>query len=129
MDSQEATRLLRADATLSSVLRPYRNGKDFTARPRNVFLIDFGIMSEAEARRWPILFDIVRDRVKPDRDAKTGRKHREWWWRMERPREQLRDALVGLRRFIVTPETSKHRLFEFLDGDTAPDNSLIVMPT
>ena len=32
-----------------------------------------------------------------------------------------------MKRYIVTPETSKHRLFEFLDGRTAPDNSLVVV--
>ena len=129
VEAQEAKRILEADKRLSAVLKPYRNGKDFTAHPRNVFLIDFGLMSESEARSYPMLFDIVRDRVKPERDAKSNRALRESWWRLERPREQLREALRGLGRYIVTPETSKHRLFDFVGGDTASDNSLIVIPS
>ena len=129
VEGREAGRLLKADPKLSTVLKPYRNGKDFATRPRDVYLIDFGSMSEEQARRYPTIFDIVRDRVKPERDAKSNLGLRELWWRLERPREQLRDALLGLNRYIVTPETSKHRLYEFLPSSTAPDNSLIVVPS
>ncbi|TKC99643.1 class I SAM-dependent DNA methyltransferase [Polyangium fumosum] len=129
IDAREAKRLFQADPRNAAILKPYRNGKDFTTRPRNVFLIDFGAMDESDARGYPVLYDIVRDRVKPERDVKPDRTRRELWWRLARPREFLREALIGLPRYIVTPETSKHRIFEFLDGVTAPDNSLIVMPT
>lgn len=33
------------------------------------------------------------------------------------------------RRFVCTVETSKHRFFQFLDGDLAPDNMLIAIAT
>lgn len=129
VEGQEAERILKAEPKLGEVLKPYRNGKDFTTHPRNVYLIDFGLMSEAQAKRYPTLYDIVRDRVKPERDAKSNAMLREFWWRLERPREQLREALRGLERYIATPETSKHRLYEFLPSTTAPDNSLIVIPS
>jgi hypothetical protein len=129
VEGDEAKRLLAGNDGLSAVLRPYRNGKDITTRPRDVMLIDFGTMEEEAARAYPILFDIVRDRVKPERDVKPDKGRREYWWRLGRAREQLREALEGLPRYIVTPETSKHRLFEFLPGDVAPDNSLIVVPS
>ena len=123
-----ARELLAADPSLAPVLVPYRNGKDITTRPRGVSLIDFGFRSEDEARAMPVLYDIVRDRVKPERATKPDRMRRDYWWRLARPREQLREALVGLARFIVTPETAKHRQFCFLPAGTAPDNSLIVVP-
>ena len=34
---------------------------------------------------------------------------------------------MGLRRFIATPETAKHRFFEFLASEIAPDNMLTVI--
>lgn len=129
VDGAEATPLLQNDHSLTRVLRPYRNGKDLTTRPRGVFLVDFGSMSEEEARGYPVLFDRVRDLVRPDRLAKPDRVRRELWWRLGRPREQLREALAGLARYIATPETSKHRFFEFFGAEVAPDNSLIVIPS
>jgi hypothetical protein len=127
LERVDAERLIAADPSLRETLRPYRNGKDFATRPRGVYLIDFAMQSEAEARQTPVLFDIVRDRVRPEREAKPDRTRRECWWRLGRPRPELRDALRHLPRYIVTPETAKHRLFEFFNAELAPDNSLIVI--
>jgi len=43
------------------------------------------------------------------------------------PRKDLRPALVGLRRYIATVETSKHRMFQFLEAEVLPDNKLVVL--
>jgi hypothetical protein len=47
------------------------------------------------------------------------------WWLHERPRVDMRAALAGLPRFIVTPRVSKHRLFSWLNGETLPDSATI----
>src|SRR5206468_3698118 len=70
---------------------------------------------------------IVRDRVKPEREANKRAVYAQYWWRFGEPRRDLRAALGGLPRYIVTPETAKHRLFEFLGADVALDNSLIAI--
>jgi len=44
-------------------------------------------------------------------------------------RRELRPALAGLPRYIVTVETTKHRVFQFLDAATIPDNRLVVLGT
>jgi hypothetical protein len=127
VSSAEAERLLRVDPALRDVLRPYRNGKDLTAQPRAASVIDFGLRDEAEARAYPVAFDMVRDRVKPERDANADRGTREKWWRFGRNREEIRPALAGLPRYVATPETSKHRVFVFLAAAVAPDNSVVVV--
>jgi hypothetical protein len=122
---EEATRLLGSEPSYADVIRPYRNGRDLTSRPRGVFVIDFGVRDEEAARKYAVPFDIVRSRVKPEREANNARLTRENWWRFGRNREELRDALSGLDRYIVTVETAKHRCFVFLDAAMAPDNTLI----
>lgn len=129
VDPREAEALSTGNQGAREVLRPYRNGKDVTTRPRGVMVIDFGLRSEEEAREYPVLFDIIRDRVKPERDANADRSAREKWWRFGRNRDEFRAAVTGLARFIVTPETSKHRFFEFLDSAVAPDNALVCIAT
>jgi hypothetical protein len=125
MEDAEAQRLLAADARNADVIRPFRNGKDLTARPRGVSVLDFAVRDEAAARTYPVLFDLVRDRVKPERDANPEPSRRAFWWRFGRTNEILRNALEGLPRYIATPETSKHRIFVFLDGRVAPDNAVV----
>lgn len=127
LEADEAARLLREGAGPSDVIRAYRNGKDLTGRPRGAFLIDLNQATEDEARRYPRLFDILRDRVYPERAVKKEASAREFWWRLWRTRPELRAAASGLARYIATPETAKHRFFCFLSSDIAPDHALVAI--
>jgi len=69
----------------------------------------------------------VRTRVKPERDANARKSLRLNWWQFGWPRRELRLALHGLARYIATTETSKHRLFQFIDADVAPDHSVVAI--
>ncbi len=125
LENEEAARLRELAGDDGDLVRPYLNGRDLTARPRGVYVIDFGIRPHAQVREHPVLYNVVRDRVKPQRDANNDRKARENWWLFGRNREELRDALRGLSRFIATPYVSKHRFFVFLGTDTAPDEKIV----
>jgi len=118
---------------LENHIRQYRNGRDLTATPRGVMVIDLFGLTEAEVRsRFPAVYQHVIDRVKPERDerAKTSKDSAAYarlWWLHGKPRQMLRPALKGLPRYIATVETTKHRTFQFLDGATLPDNMLIAI--
>jgi hypothetical protein len=104
-------------------LRPYRNGRDLTQRPRGVMVIDlFGLTADQARERVPALYQWVFERVKPERDQNNRRQLREQWWLHGYPRPELRRALAGLPRYIATVETAKHRFFTFLDASVLPDN-------
>lgn len=128
LERAEALALIKADPRNAEVIRPYRNGRDIAQRPRGVFLIDFGVRTEMEAATYPTLYDIVRTRVKPSRDAVRDKSSRERWWQFARARPELREALHGLARFISTVETARHRYFIFHDGAIAPDHSTLALP-
>lgn len=107
-------------------LRSYRNGKDLTDRSRNLQAIDLYGWSQDEAiRQHPGFMQHLMETVKPDRDGNKRASYRENWWIFGEPRTELRRALKGLPRFIVTVETSKHRWFRFLDAPILPDNRLV----
>ena len=113
---------------LEAHIRPYRNGRDLTATPRGVMVIDLFGLSEAEVRtRFPAVYQHVLDKVKPERAANRDKPIRENWLIFGRPRSEIRPALEGLPRYIATVETAKHRVFQFLDAATLPDNKLIVL--
>jgi hypothetical protein len=117
----------------SDIVRPYRNGRDLMARPRSVNVIDLYSHSEQEIReRWPTVYQHVLHTVRPARLARSGRtadatQYAEEWWLFQKPRPGLRRALAGLPRFIATAETTKHRVFQFLDATILPDHMLIVV--
>lgn len=115
---------------LEQHIREYRNGKDLTATPRGVMVIDlFGLSSEEVEREFPEVYQWVAERVKSDRDQNNRAGYRNNWWIHGEPRRDLRRALAGKRRYIATVETSKHRFFAFLDESVLPDNMLVNIAT
>jgi hypothetical protein len=126
LEAEEAAELL-ADAENAVVVRPHRNGRDLAARSRNRFIIDFALMEESQARAYARPFNLVIDRVKPDRQANKRESYARYWWRLGEPRPGLRSAIVALDRFIATPETAAHRFFVFLNSDHSVDNGVVVV--
>ncbi|HEX8578466.1 MAG TPA: DNA methyltransferase, partial [Allosphingosinicella sp.] len=107
-------------------IRPYRNGRDLTARPRSVMVIDLLGLDEADVRRrYPEVYQHLLVTVKPERDANNRATYRDNWWIFGEPRRELRPMLAGLSRYIATVETAKHRVFQFLDAAVLPDNKLV----
>jgi hypothetical protein len=135
---QEAEHLgLGRRPELEKHIREYRNGRDLTARPRGVMVIDLlGLDAEEVRRRFPEVYQHIKAEVKEkitvNKKGETEYVGRDWnnresckdqWWIFGEPRRELRPALVGLPRYIATVETMRHRIFQFLDGSILPDNS------
>jgi hypothetical protein len=113
---------------LDKYIRPYRNGKDLTDTPRNFLVIDlFGLQVDEVRTKFPAVYQHVLTKVKPERDTNNRESYRKTWWVYGEPRKDLRPALSGLRRYIATVETAKHRIFQFLNEDVLPDNKLVVI--
>src|ERR1035437_9316935 len=90
----------------------------------------FGLTAEEIRTRFPAVYQHVVDHVKPAREARQGgtkdsQAYASKWWLFGKPRSSFRPALRGLRRYIATTETAKHRFFIFLDASVLPDNMLV----
>ncbi|MDZ4258156.1 MAG: type IIL restriction-modification enzyme MmeI [Gemmatimonadales bacterium] len=121
----EANMLHADDPRFAVYIRVLIGGRDLTSRPKQRLVVDFGLIDETAARGAPLLFDLLRDRVKPERDANPRQSYREYWWRFGEPRPSLREFTRGLTRHIVTPQTARHRVFAWLGVDVAIDDSII----
>jgi hypothetical protein len=119
---------------LDKHIRPYRNGRDLTSRPRHVFAIDFfGLNAEDVRGNFPEVYQHLATTVRPEREAAARRsqtrdaqEYAEKWWLFCKPRQEMRDFLGGLTRFTVTVQTAKHRVFLFQDASMMPDQKLMV---
>ncbi len=113
---------------LEKHIRLYRNGRDLTTRPRDVMVIDlFGLRAEEVRQRFPAVYQHVLAEVKPERDHNNRETRRTNWWIFGEPISTFRPALAGLPRYIATVETTKHRVFQFLDASILPDNMLVAL--
>ena len=107
-------------------IRPYLSGRDLVQRTRGAMLIDlYGLTEEEVRQRFPAVFQHLLLREKPERDQNNRKSYRDNWWVFGEPRSELRPALKGLPRYIVTLFAAKHRPFVFQPAYVLPDNMLI----
>jgi len=111
----------------SDVVRPYFNAKDILQVSQNNWVIDFGVdVSMADASLYEIPFEYIKKNVKPVREVGRNEREKQYWWLHRRPAPDMRIAVSELKRFIVTPSVSKHRIFVWLQNGAIPDHQLYV---
>nr|WP_020177773.1 DNA methyltransferase [Methylopila sp. M107] len=126
---EEARRLgLGRRAGLERHIRHYRNGRDLAGKSRGKMVIDLlGLDADQTRQSYPELYQHLLATVRPERLSNNRASYRDNWWLFGEPRRELRPALEGLDRYIATVETAKHRVFQFLDATTLPDNMVVAV--
>jgi type II restriction/modification system DNA methylase subunit YeeA len=110
----------------SDVVRPVASGIDIVQRSRGLWTIDFGAMPFEEAAKYESPFEYAKKNIFPIRSKNKRANNTDLWWQYERPRQEMRDALKELKRFISTPRVSKHRIFIWLPIETLSNDGTTV---
>jgi len=120
IESKEAKNMLQAPVNIngrfnSDVVRPLISAIDITRGNRDMWTIDFGLMSLDIAAEYEAPFAYVKKHVYPIRSQNRRNSYAEKWWQYAEARPGMRKALQGKSRFIVTPAHSKYRIFVWLE--------------
>jgi hypothetical protein len=102
-------RLPAAHQTSLAGRLPYIGGEEVNTSPTQAFnryVINFGDMTLEQAGGWPDLFEIVRTKVKPERDSASHSTAK--WWHFERLRPELYAAATKLQHCLICSRHSKH---------------------
>jgi type II restriction/modification system DNA methylase subunit YeeA len=111
----------------SDVVKPLINGMDITRRPRDRWIVDFGVnVPDTEAALYELPFEHVVTHVKPMREASRSQVRDSRWWLTLWPRPEMRAALAKQVRYLATPTVSKHRLFSWIDTSVLPNHQVVV---
>ncbi len=110
----------------SDVVKPVVNTEDLVKKRVFRWIVDSADFPVMVFARYEKPFRLVEQRVKPLRDQNRDKWLRENWWRPQRMRPEMRNAVAPLPRFLVTPTTAKHRIFTWLAAPMLPDHQLIV---
>ena len=120
----------------SDVVRQWVTGLDITKRPATRWCVDFGELSDQEAQlyegpyqtllaAWEAENAARAAADRPKRPLRAGEPATlATWWQHQRARPEMNAAISGLKRFPVTNEVAKHRLFLWMDGDTKASGSV-----
>ncbi|ODG99944.1 N-6 DNA methylase [Nostoc sp. KVJ20] len=113
------------------VIHPLVSGEDINSSPtqsHSRFVINFGDMSESEARQWSSLMSIIEVKVKPIRMKDKRESYKRYWWKFAERRPELYKNISKLDKILVCPVVSKHLNFVFIKSNIVYTNKLIVFP-
>lgn len=128
LDASEAASLIKRNSRNKSIILPYVNGKDVSQINQGRLVIDAYPRTQLQLQKdYPEVYQILLDRVKPERDLNRDPWRKENWHWFGRTHETIRKATAQLDRFIVTTRTAKHRIFSFVSGETIAESKLVVI--
>lgn len=113
----EMQRLIEKDTKNAEIIFPYIGGEEVNSSPNHAhrrYVINFGEMSEDEARKYPDLIKIVEEKVKPIRDNLKRDAYRVRWWQYAEKQSALFRTIAPLERVLVCCIIGKHLSFAFL---------------
>ncbi len=91
-------------------------------------VLDFyGLEEVAVRERFPAEYQWLFERVRPVRQQQKRVAYARTWWVFAEPRGRFRAAAVGLRRYVATVETARHRWFSFVDAGSLPEQTLVAI--
>jgi hypothetical protein len=121
--------LIAKDPRNAQRIFPYIGGEEVNSSSTHAhhrYVIDFGEMTEDEARQWPDLMAIVEERVKDGRATARGARSTRWWQFAERA-AGLYAAIAGLERvLVINCGATPHMSFAFLPATVVYANTLDV---
>ncbi|MBD1858010.1 MULTISPECIES: Eco57I restriction-modification methylase domain-containing protein [Leptolyngbya] len=124
--------LIEKDPRNAERIFPYIGGDEINNNPTHShhrYVINFGDMSEDEARKYPDLMAIVEEKVKPQRLLDKREIYRRKWWQFCEKRVALYKAIENLDRVLVTnAQAAEHHTFVFYTPKVVFANSLNVFP-
>lgn len=113
--TRERASSLAATHAGHNVGRPFLSARDFTSRARNLWVLDCDGLSESELRdKLPATYQHLLEHVKPVRAQNPRPLKRDRWWILGENQPGMRRAVAQLERYVVSPETAKHRVFQFI---------------
>jgi hypothetical protein len=122
----EMNRLLDKDSRNAERVFPYIGGEEINSSPTHAhhrYIINFGEMSEIEARQYEDLMAIVEQKVKPQRSLVKRDVYRNRWWQFAEKQTALYKAISQFDRVLVHAFVSKWMVFTFV-----PANVIVAGP-
>jgi hypothetical protein len=135
LSPEEAHELTTMDPRNETVVFPYLNGDDLNSRwdsSASRFVVNFGEMTETQAREFPLVWDIVERLVKPARINKDAAKYPRMvleWWKYWNPRPAMLKAIANLDRVLAIARVSKTGLPLFATIDQVISEQVVVFAT
>ncbi len=128
----EAQALIARDPRNADCIFPYLNGEDLNSHPEQQpsrWVIQFDERSEEDAQKYADLWNIVMERVWPERRVKDARKYPRMvheWWKHWNNRQELYHSIASLRRVLVRSRVSELHMLAFVPPGSVYGDATVV---
>lgn len=130
---EEAKGIIASDPISQEVITPYLGGEDINRLPDLIptrSAINFGEMSETEARLFVGAWGHVEKSVKPERMQKDVAAYPRLvneWWKYWHSRQALYHRIRPMERILVCARVSKRLMFRFAPGSWTFNDKVIAI--
>ncbi len=131
LEKSEALSLIRVRKN-TDVIFPYLNGDDTNSQPdqkASRYVINFFDWPEAKAREYNECFNLIQEKVYPQRQKHSEAKVRQNYWLYQRSRSEMYEAIKHLNRVLVLSAVSKWLGLVFVEKGQVLNVNLCVFTT
>jgi hypothetical protein len=122
----EADDAIAEESRNEQVIQPLITGDDINNSPGCLplsWVINFATRTLEDAKSFTLPFQVVEQRVKPERLKYTGSTGRDKylrnnWWLFRGYRQEIADFATAHKRLLVRSVVSKHSIFAFVPSET-----------
>ncbi|MEU5524785.1 type IIL restriction-modification enzyme MmeI, partial [Streptomyces sp. NPDC047860] len=128
----EAQALVEKDPRNTEALFRYLNGEDLNSRSdcsASRWVINFHDWPIDRAKEYPDLYEIIDDKVRPERVKNKRKARRERWWQYAERAPQLYQAISDLERMLVIARVSKTALPVFVPSGQVISEATVIFAT
>jgi hypothetical protein len=129
MQPEEAERLIQADSRNHDCLRPYLSGNDVNSQVEQIptrWVINFFDWPLERAERYPELIEIVRTKVKPERDDLKRERRRTKWWIYGENVPGLYSAIGSLKHVLIRCRVSELHMMALVPNGWVYSDATVV---
>jgi hypothetical protein len=123
-------RLLKEDPRNEQVISRYMGGEELNNSPSieaSRWVINFGEMTFEEAARWPEIFSIVEQKVKPARANNKQRNYRDEWWLHSTRVPQVTEYVDKHHSMLALCKLSPHLAVTFAYKNTVYADTIVLI--
>jgi len=125
----KAKQLITYNLKNKDVIFPYLTGNDLNTSPNQGarrYIINFGEMTEKQASEYLDCYQIVKEKVFPERMKQNDLRGKKYWWKYLRNRNELYNKIKDLKQVLVVSRKSKYVVVTFVPIKQVLSDMLVV---
>nr|MBP7497852.1 restriction endonuclease [Bacteroidales bacterium] len=130
ISKNEADILINKNNVNKGIIFPYLTGDDVNTNPNQIsqnYAINFFEMDlDTCKNKYPDCFQIIEERVKPEREKQNDKRCKEKWWIYKRPVKVLYECIKDQSKVLIGVRISKYTNFCFVDRNQIFSDKTIV---